>query len=374
MSSTREPIPLLDLAAQHAAIGDEVRAAVEAVFARQQFILGPEVEALEREVARLCGVGYGVGVASGTDALALALRAAGVGPGDEVIVPAFTFVATASAVSQLGATPRFADIDPATFNLDPAHLELQITPRARAIVPVHLFGQPAEIGAVLEIARFHNLFVIEDAAQAIGATYKGRPVGSFGLAGCLSFYPTKNLGGAGDGGMIVTDSADLAARLRALRDHGQTTRYTSAETGWNSRLDELQAAVLRVKLRHLKQWTARRQAHAARYTELLGAIPGVEPPRTAPLATHVFHQYTVRVPSRDRVREAVAARGISTGLYYPLPLHLQPAYAALGHRKGNYPVSEQAAREVLSLPMYPELTPQQIERVAAALAEALAST
>jgi dTDP-4-amino-4,6-dideoxygalactose transaminase len=373
MNSARDPIPQLDLAAQYAAIGEELRAAVEAVFARQQFILGPEVEALERDVARLCGVRYGVGVASGTDALALSLRAAGIGPGDEVIVPAFTFIATASAVSLVGARPRFADIDAATFNLDPAQLEAQITPAARAIVPVHLYGQPAEMSAILEIARFHNLFVIEDAAQAIGATYKGRPVGSFGLAGCLSFYPTKNLGGAGDGGMIVTDSEELAARLRALRDHGQTTRYTSAETGWNSRLGEIQAAVLRVKLRYLAGWTAKRQAHAARYTELLGGIPRVEVPRTAPLATHVFHQYTLRVPARDRVREALAARGIGTGLYYPLPLHLQPAYAALGYRRGNYPVSEQAARDVLSLPMYPELLPQQLERVAAALAEAVAS-
>lgn len=373
MHSARDPIPQLDLAAQYAAIRDELRAAVEAVFARQQFILGPEVEALEREVARLCGVRYGVGVASGTDALALSLRAAGIGPGDEVIVPAFTFIATASAVSLVGARPRFADIDAATFNLDPTQLETQITPAARAIVPVHLYGQPAEMSAILEIARFHNLFVIEDAAQAVGATYKGRPVGSFGLAGCLSFYPTKNLGGAGDGGMIVTDSEELAARLRALRDHGQTTRYISAETGWNSRLGEIQAAVLRVKLRHLAGWTAKRQAHAARYTELLGGLPRVEVPLTAPPATHVFHQYTVRVPARDRVREALAARGIGTGLYYPLPLHLQPAYAALGYRKGNYPVSEQASRDVLSLPMYPELLPQQIERVAAALAEAVAS-
>lgn len=373
MNSTRNPIPQLDLAAQYAAIGGELRAAVEAVFARQQFILGPEVEALERDVARLCGVRYGVGVASGTDALGLSLRAAGIGPGDEVVVPAFTFIATASAVSLVGARPRFADIDAATFNLDPAQLEAQITPATRAIVPVHLYGQPAEMSAILEIARFHNLFVIEDAAQAIGATYKGRPVGSFGLAGCLSFYPTKNLGGAGDGGMIVTDSDELAARLRALRDHGQTTRYTSAETGWNSRLGEIQAAVLRVKLRHLAGWTAKRQAHAARYSELLGAIPRVEVPRTAPPATHVFHQYTVRVPARDRVREALAARGIGTGIYYPLPLHLQPAYASLGYRRGHYPVSEQASRDVLSLPMYPELLPQQIERVAASLAEAVAS-
>src|SRR5216683_1334376 len=264
--SLAEPVPQLDLSAQYAAIGAEIRTALERVMASHQFVLGPEGAALEEEIARLCGVAHGVGVASGTDALILALRACGVGSGDEVILPPFTFVATGSAVSALGAKPVFADIHPNTYNLNPAELERRVTPRTRAIIAVHLYGLPADIDAIVPFARARNIAVIEDNAQAIGAAYKGRRTGSLGDVACLSFYPTKNLGAYGDAGMIVTNSAETAARLRTLRNHGQTAKYVSSEPGWNSRLDELQAAILRVKLRHLPAWQRARQFHAAEYT------------------------------------------------------------------------------------------------------------
>ncbi len=366
-----KPIPQLDLKAQFAAIEAEVRAALEEVLASQQFILGPQGAALEQEIARLCGARFGVGVASGTDALLLSLRACGVGPGDEVIAPAFTFIATTGAATALGARPAFVDIDPATYNLDPRQLRTKITAKTKAILVVHLYGLPADMDAILEIARGKNVRVIEDSAQAIGAKYKGRTAGSMGDLGCVSFYPTKNLGAYGDGGMIVTNSEELAARLRLQRHHGQTGGYVSTEQGWNSRLDEIQAAVLRVKLRHLEEWQKARQRHAAEYSRLLGAIPGVVIPTAPAGLTHVYHQYTIRVPRRDHVQKFLATRKIGSTVYYPVPLHLQPVYASLGYNRGDFPAAERAAEEVLSLPMYAELRTDQIERVAGAITEAL---
>ncbi|MBI3669773.1 MAG: DegT/DnrJ/EryC1/StrS family aminotransferase [Acidobacteria bacterium] len=366
-----EPIPAVDLRAQYAVIGAEIRAAIEEVLTSQQFILGPELAALEQEVAQVCGRRFGIGVGSGTDALVLALRACGIGRGDEVIVPAFSFIATAGAVSLLGARPVFVDIEPRTFNLDPARIESCITPKTRAIMPVHLYGLPAEMDTILPVAGRRGLAVIEDNAQAIGASYKGRKTGALGQLGCLSFYPSKNLGAYGDAGMIVTDSEEWAARLRLLRDHGQARKYISEEQGWNSRLDEIQAAVLRVKLRHLDAWKAARQGHAAEYNKLLGQIPGVTTPAVPEGSEHVYHQYTIRVPERDRVQRALAARGIASTVYYPVPLHLQPLYAALGYKRGDLPEAERASGEVLSLPMYAELRPEQIARVAEAVAAAL---
>jgi dTDP-4-amino-4,6-dideoxygalactose transaminase len=368
------PVPALDLRAQYATIAEEIRAAIEEVLASQHFVLGPQGAALEQELARVCGTRFGVGAASGTDALILALHACGVGPGDEVLVPAFTYVATADSAGLLGAKPVFVDILAGTFNLDPAQIEARITPRTKAIVPVHLFGQPADMDPILEIAKRRGVRVIEDNAQAIGAAYQGRPTGSMGDAATLSFYPTKNLGGYGDGGMIVTNSEELAARLRSLRMHGtRKHKYLSEEQGWNSRLDEIQAAVLRVKLRHLEGWTAARQARAARYGALLSGVDGVTVPETAPGREHVFHQYTIRMRNRDHVQRVLAERGIGTAVYYPVPLHLQPMYAPLGYARGSFPVAERAADEVLSLPLYPELTSEQVERVARAVMEAVRS-
>ncbi len=298
-TSLFEPVPQLDLAAQYAAIGAEIRAAVERVLASQQFVLGREGAAFEQEIAQLCGVAHGIGVASGTDALILALRACGVQAGDEVLIPPFTFVATGSAVSALGAKPVFVDIRPDTYNLDPSDLARRLTPRTRAIVPVHLYGLACDMDPILKFARAHNLRVIEDNAQSIGATYRGKPTGSLGDAACLSFYPTKNLGAYGDAGMVVTNCDEMAARLKTLRNHGQSAKYVSSEPGWNSRLDEIQAAILRVKLRHLPEWQRARQAHAAAYTKLLLGIPGVAPPLVPEGYEHVFHQYTIRVEQRD---------------------------------------------------------------------------
>ena len=371
---------MLDLRAQFESSAPEIRVAIDEVLKSQQFVLGPQGDALEQEIAQICGVRHAVGVASGTGALELGLHACGVGPGDEVIVPAFTFIATGSAVSAIGARPVFADIEPATFNLDPEQIEARITPRTRAIVVVHLFGLSADMVPILEVAAKRNIPVIEDNAQSIGATYRGRKTGSMGRLGCLSFYPSKNLGAYGDAGMIVTNDEKLAARLRALRNHGQTGRYLSTERGWNSRLDELQAAVLRVKLRHLAGWTATRQKHAQLYDSLLQDLPGVLIPRVPSGREHVYYLYTIRVEGRaggytranergnevrsDLVQQKLKERGIASMVYYPVPLHLQPLYASLGGKPGDLRVSERAAREVLSIPLYPEMTREQIERVA----------
>jgi len=368
-TSSFAAVPQLDLAAQYAAIGQEIRAAVEKVLVSQQFILGPEGDALETEIAQLCGVAHGVGVASGTDALILALRACGVGAGDEVIIPPFTFVATASAVNAIGAKPRFADIRPDTYNLDPSDLARRVTQKTKAIIAVHLYGLSADMNPIMDFARAHNLRVIEDNAQAIGASYKGRPTGSIGDVACLSFYPTKNLGAYGDAGMVVTNSGEMAERLKTLRNHGQTAKYVSTEPGWNSRLDEIQAAILRVKLLHLLEWQRARQAHADAYSKLLLGIPGIAPPLIPENYQHVFHQYTIRVEQRDALLQALHARNIGSAVYYPVPLHLQPLHSSLGHKAGDFPHAEHAANEVLSLPMYPELRSEQIARVAEAVAE-----
>jgi dTDP-4-amino-4,6-dideoxygalactose transaminase len=364
-------VPQLDLAAQYTAIGGEIRTAVERVLASQQFILGREGAALEEEIAKVCGVAHGIGVASGTDALILALRASGVQAGDEVLVPPFTFVATGSAVSALGAKPVFVDIRPDTYNIDPSEFERRITPQTRAIVVVHLYGLAADMDPILAFAKSRDLPVIEDNAQAIGATYKGRPTGSLGDIACVSFYPTKNLGAYGDAGMMVTNSAELAARVRRLRNHGQTEKYLSNEPGWNSRLDEIQAAILRVKLRYLSNWQRARQSHAAEYTRQLAQVPGVMPPLVQENFEHVFHQYTIRVERRDTLHKFLSERKIGSTVYYPHPLHLQPIYAGLGCKPGDFPHSEKASQEVLSLPMYPELRSEQITRVVESIAEFL---
>jgi dTDP-4-amino-4,6-dideoxygalactose transaminase len=360
---------MLDLQAQYASIRDEIRAAIEAVLNSQHFILGPQVTALEEEISRYCGRRFAVGVASGTDALILALRAANIGPGDEVIVPSFTFIATADTVSLLGGTPVFVDIQPNTFNIDPSKIADRITRRTRAIVPVHLYGHPADLDPILAIAEQHKLHVIEDNAQAIGAKYKGKKTASFGDIGCLSFFPSKNLGGYGDGGMVVTDSEQLYRRLRGLRSHGGTKKYFSEEQGWNSRLDEIQAAILRVKLRHLDQWNRERRANAARYDALLKNVERVQTPFVANWAEHVFHQYTIRVPERDRVQKHLESQSIASTVYYPTPIHLQPIYSSLGYKPGELPETERASLEVLSLPMYPELTANQMQRVVGILSE-----
>lgn len=363
-----EPIPPLDLKAQWLSIKGEISAAINAVVESQQFILGPQVQALEEEIARYCGTKFAVGVASGTDALLLALHAAGVGPGDEVLLPTFSFIATADSVSLLGAIPVFVDIDPSTFAIDAAQLEAKITSRTRAILPVHLYGHPADMDPINAIAQRHNLKVIEDNAQAIGAKYKNRKTGGLGDFGCISFFPSKNLGAYGDAGMIVTNSEPHSKHLRVLRNHGSPQKYYATEQGWNSRLDEIQAAILRVKLRHLDNWGAARRKNASSYSQLLKAIPGVVTPVEAPWAEHVHHQYTIRVVNRDRLQCALTEQGIGTTVYYPTPIHLQPVFAKLGYHVGDLPQAEKAAKEVLSLPIYAELTSEQIHRVVSAIA------
>jgi dTDP-4-amino-4,6-dideoxygalactose transaminase len=369
--SPLDPVPQLDLSAQYAAIAGEIRTAVERVISSQQFVLGREGAALEEEIAKLCGVAHGVGLASGTDALILALRACGVQAGDEVLLPPFTFVATASAVSALGAKPVFVDIRPDSYNINPSEVARRVTPRTRAIMVVHLYGLAADMDPILAFAKSRKLPVIEDNAQAIGASYKGRRTGSLGDVACLSFYPTKNLGAYGDAGMVVTNSAELAARIRTLRNHGQSAKYLSSEPGWNSRLDEIQAAILRVKLCHLSNWQRARQSHAAEYSRLFSQIPGVMPPLAPEGFEHVYHQYTVRIEQRDALQKFLSERKIASAVYYPYPLHLQPLYSALGHKAGDFPHAERAAQEVLSLPMYPELRKEQIARVVEAVAEFL---
>jgi UDP-2-acetamido-2-deoxy-ribo-hexuluronate aminotransferase len=374
-----EAIPLLDLRAQYESIRSEIREAVDEVLRSQQFVLGPQGEALEQEIAQLCGVRSAVGVGSGTDALELALQVCGVGNGDEVIVPAFTFIAPASAVCALGARPVFADIEPATFTLDPAQVQSLISARTRAIIAVHLYGLPANLDPILTAAARNGIPVIEDNAQAFGASYHGRKTGSMGRLGCLSFYPSKNLGAYGDAGMVVTNDPDVAARVRSLRNHGQQSRYLSTARGRNSRLDELQAAVLRVKLRHLEKWIAARQAHARRYDALLRDVPGVTVPHAPYGSEHVYSVYTIRVAGShadgttrsDVVQKRLAERGIASMVYYPVPLHLQPVFASMGGKPGDLRVSERAAREVLSLPIYAELAPAQIDRVAEEVQNAL---
>lgn len=361
-------IPILDLKAQYESIKDEINAAMAGVLESTQFILGPAVRDLEQRVAAYCGCQYGVGVASGTDALRLTLTALGIGSGDEVITTPFTFIATANTISHCGARPVFVDIDPRTYNIDPAAIEAAITRHTKAIVPVHLYGQPADMDPIMELAEAHGLCVIEDAAQAIGARYRGRRVGSIGHAGCLSFYPTKNLGAYGDGGMMVTNDAVLAEEVDILRRQGGKKKYHAEVLGFNSRLDSLQAAILGVKLKYLDTWNEARRQVAQRYNELLANLP-VTTPYESPDVYHVYHQYTIRALERDALAAYLKERGIRTMVYYPVPLHLQGLYADLGYGEGSLPASEAAGREVLSLPMYPELTEAQQMEIASAIRE-----
>jgi len=365
-------IPFQDLKRQYTALRPQIEREVGRVLESQRFILGPEVDLLEREVAALCGARHGVGVASGTDALILALQAAGIKAGDAVITTSFSFFASAAAIARLGARPRFADIDAATFNLDPETVGRAATRDARAVIPVHLYGQCADVEGIREAARAatgSDLPVIEDAAQAIGALRHGRPAGSLGLAGCLSFYPTKNLGGAGDAGMVVTDSEVIASKVRLLRAHGDAGRYDHRELGMNSRLDAMQAAILRVKARCLADWNEARRAKAALYGRLLGKVSGdLRLPVVAPGNVHTYHQYVVRTSRRDDLAAHLTRNGIGSAIYYPAPLHMQPCFASLGYRAGDLPNSEAASREVLALPLYPELTDAEQTRVAEVVA------
>ena len=365
-------MPFLDLKAQYAGIRQEVFDAVTRVLESQHFILGPEVEGLEKEVSALTACSHAIGCASGSDALILALLALEIGRGDEVITTPFTFVATAGSIARVGAKPVFVDIDSETFNISPKAIEKAITSRTKAIMPVHLFGLSAEMNEINEIAAAHRIPVIEDAAQASGARYEGRAVGSMGVLGCFSFFPSKNLGGAGDGGLVTTNDATLAERLRLLRVHGARKKYEYELLGMNSRLDALQAAILRVKLRHLDQWAAGRRRNAERYGDLFHEFrleSVVHAPTSPSGSTHVYNQFTIRVRERDALREHLRSRGIPTEIYYPKPLHLQKAFGYLGHRPGNFPASETAGLEVLSLPIYPELTDEQQRAVVAAIAD-----
>lgn len=361
-------IPVLDLKAQYAAIEPEIDVAIKEVLLSSAFVLGPAVRDLERQVAAYCECQHGVGVASGTDALRLTLAALGVGPGDEVITTPFTFIATANTISHCGATPVFVDIDPQTYNLDSTAVAAAITPRTRAVLPVHLYGQPADMDPIMALAEAHGLYVIEDAAQAIGARYKGRRVGSIGHAGCLSFYPTKNLGAYGDGGMVVTNDAVLAEKIDVLRRQGSRKKYHAEVLGFNSRLDSLQAAILGVKLKYLDGWNAARRQVAQRYNRLLQGLPVTIPYESLDMV-HVYHQYTIRAPQRNALAAHLQERGIGTMVYYPMPIHLQALYANSEHPPAHLPVSEAASQEVLSLPMYPELTEAQQQGIAQAIRE-----
>ncbi|MBD0370351.1 MAG: DegT/DnrJ/EryC1/StrS family aminotransferase [Pyrinomonadaceae bacterium] len=396
-----QAVPLLDLKAQYAALREELREAIDRVAESQYFILGPEVEALEKEVAEYSQCEFGIGVSSGSDALLVTLMALGLKPGDEVITTPYTFFATAGAVSRLGGVPVFVDIDPLTYNIDPEAIEAAVTPATRAIIPVHLYGQMADMDPIMEVAARHNLYVIEDAAQAIGSEYKGRRAGSIGHFGCFSFFPSKNLGGFGDGGMVTANDAKLADTVKLLRNHGYRPKYYNKVVGGNFRLDAIQAAVLRVKLKYLDSWTQSRQRNAARYRDLfneaelvinpetvssksaegstvkLGAgderplkeISGVVLPTEAENVRHIYNQFVIRSGRRDELMAFLKARKIGTEIYYPVPMHLQECFADLGHQAGEYPASECAANETLALPIYPELTDEMMATVVRAVAD-----
>jgi dTDP-4-amino-4,6-dideoxygalactose transaminase len=361
-------VPFLNLAAQHAAIKDDVSVAVEKVLNGGHYILGPNVAQFEKEAAAFTDTRFGIGVNSGSDALTLALRALDIGIGDEVITSPFTYIAPAESIHQVGAKIVFADIDPRTFCLDPKEVEKKISPRTKAIIPVHLFGQAAPLNEIRALADSRGIAIIEDCAQAIGAKYHGQSVGSFGRIGCFSFYPTKNLGADGDGGMVVTNDEALAKKLRMLRVHGIEKRYYHDLHGFNSRLDEIQAAILRVKLPHLNQWNARRAEIAVRYSEAFSKLP-LQLPVTAPGNTHVFHVYAVLSERRDDLQKFLADRGVPTLIYYPLPLHLQKLYANLTFKEGDYPIAEEISKKILPLPMYPELTNEQVDHVSSVVKE-----
>ncbi|MBY2912131.1 DegT/DnrJ/EryC1/StrS family aminotransferase [Rhizobium leguminosarum] len=366
-------IPFLDIKAQYQSIKGEIDAAVLGVLASGQYVLGDEVAHFEQEFADYCNVKHAIAVNTGTSALHLALLAAGVGPGDEVITVPFTFVATVSAICYTGARPVFVDVEPVTLTMDPAEVEAKITPRTKAIVPVHLYGQMADMDAIKAIAERHGIPVIEDACQAHGAQYKGHHAGSIGLSGCFSFYPGKNLGACGEGGMVVTNDDDQAKTMRMLRDWGQEQRYHHLLKGFNYRMDAIQGAILRVKLRHLEDWTEARRAHARRYSSLLAGSTDLTIPVEAADRRHVYHVYAIRSRDRDGLQRLLSAEGIPSGLHYPIPVHLQKAHADLGYQAGDFPVSEAAAREVLSLPIYPEMPVRHVDQVAAALEYAYVS-
>ncbi len=360
-------VPFLDLKAQYESIRGEIAEAIQQVLDKTAFAGGPFVAQFEKEFAAFCDARFAVGVGSGTDALWMALLGLGVRPGDEVITVPDTFIATAEAISYCGAKPVFVDVDPATYNMDPLKLEAAITPKTRAIIPVHLFGQTANMDPILEIARKRKLLVIEDASQAHGSEYKGRKAGSIGNAGCFSFYPGKNLGAYGEAGAVVTNDEELDRRMRMLRDHGQAKKYCHSYVGWNARMDGIQGAILSVKLRHLPDWTEARRRNAAVYDKLLAKVKGVTAPIEAAYGKHVYHIYAIRVADRDRLIAALAEKDIHCGIHYPIPVHLLDAYKELDHKRGAFPVAERSAVEFVSLPMFPELTTAQIEAVADAI-------
>lgn len=364
-------IPLTDLKAQYDRLKPEIDAAISKVIESGQFILGPEVKAFEGEMAAYLGMKYAVGVASGTEALQLALIACGVKPGDEVITTPFTFIATTETITQCGAIPVFVDIDPYSYNINTKQIESKITKKTKAILPVHLYGQAAEMTSILKLAKARGLKVIEDCAQALGAEYQGKKVGSLGDAGCLSFFPSKILGAYGDGGMVVTNNPEVAEKMVMLRNHGCKEKYFHSIPGFNSRLDSLQAAILRIKMKHLSEWIGRRRANADLYAKLIGKVNAVTAPFATPDYYHVYNYYTIRLDSkrvkRDKVRPQLEAEGIATAIYYPLSLHLQEVYKPLGYKPGDFPESERSQEEVISLPMYAELGEAEIERIARAI-------
>ncbi|MBR1619621.1 DegT/DnrJ/EryC1/StrS family aminotransferase [bacterium] len=360
-------IPIMDSKRQYAQIGAEAEKAVCEVMRSGCYILGPNVKALESELASYIGCKYTVALNSGTDALHIALRALNIGAGDEVITTAFTFVATAEAIGMVGAKPVFVDINPDTFNIDPKEIEKAITPKTKAIIPVHLYGQPCDMDAIMDIAHRHNLRVVEDCCQAIGALYKGKMVGTFGDIGCYSFYPTKNLGTMGDGGLCTVNSEELRDHLIALRNHGSMVRYHNDELGINSRLDEIQAAILRVKAKYIDEWNSKRREHAAYYNDLFSKCADIQTPKELDDTYCVYHQYTVKIPNRDEVHKMLGEAGIGAMLYYPIPLHFQKVNAWLGMGKGSLPVTEKNTELVISLPMFPELTKEEQDTVASTL-------
>ena len=368
-----KPIPFLDLKSHHAALRTELDRAIKEVIDSSAFAGGPFVEKFERDFAAYCGSRYAIGVGSGTEALWLPLLACGVGPGDEVITVANTFMATAEAITYCGARPVFVDVNETTYTMDPAGLEDAVGPRTKAIIPVHLFGQPADMDPILEFARKHNLFVIEDAAQAHGAKYKGRTAGTLGDAGCFSFYPSKNLGALGEAGAIITNNAELQEKLRILRDHGQVRKYHHEVIGWNCRMDGIQAAVLSVKLAYLESGNSLRRTHALQYNRAFDGMDEVITPFEASYARHVYHVYAIRVEERDEVTRFLKERAIQCAVHYPVPIHLQKAYQDLGYKTGSLPISEKIAREFISLPMFPELTEAQINMVVLATKESCLS-
>lgn len=381
-------IPLCDVTAQFDELSDEITSAIESVARGGRYILGPNVKAFESEIADFTDCEHAVGVGSGTDALHLALRALGIGPGDEVITSPFTFIATTEAILMVGATPVFVDIDPRTFNIDTSQIEAKITPKTKAILPVHIYGQPCDMDAIMSLAEKHSLRVVEDCAQAIGASWKGKAVGSFGDAGCFSFFPSKNLGCIGDGGMVTTSSPEVYERVEMLRRHGGRVKYHHEEPGLNSRLDELQAAILRVKFQRLDEWNKQRYSNACRYNELLGSQKGIICPGEIsadgggyalastpnPDLTTVYHQFTVQVENRDEIQKSLSEAGVGSAVYYPVPLHRQKVHDNLGLRAGSFPVAEHVCTSCLSLPMFPHMTEEQIQTAAETLISAVSKS